>query len=99
MAGILSVSGVAVVAAAFALFSPENSKTAEASGNSPSRTLSPFRNEKCYGIAAPGQNDCATETHACAGRATKSRDKDSFVILPNGLCAKIEGGIGESNKG
>jgi uncharacterized membrane protein len=48
--------------------------------------------EKCYGIAAKGKNDCAAGAHSCAGHATMDRDKDSYVILPAGACAKLAGG-------
>ena len=30
--------------------------------------------EKCYGIAKAGQNDCGTAKHACAGEAKVSGD-------------------------
>ncbi|MDE2017728.1 MAG: DUF2282 domain-containing protein [Hyphomicrobiales bacterium] len=48
--------------------------------------------EKCYGINAIGKNDCAAGAHSCAGQATKARDGQSFVLIPAGDCAKIEGG-------
>lgn len=50
--------------------------------------------EKCYGINAVGKNDCATgRGHACAGQATSARDPDSFVLVPEGACLQIEGGL------
>ena len=48
--------------------------------------------EKCYGINAAAKNDCAEGAHSCAGQATKARDTKSFVMLPAGDCAKIQGG-------
>lgn len=48
--------------------------------------------EKCYGISAVAKNDCAEGAHSCAGQATKARDTQSFVLLPAGDCAKIQGG-------
>jgi uncharacterized membrane protein len=48
--------------------------------------------EKCYGINAVAKNDCAEGAHSCAGQATKARDNKSFVMLPAGDCAKIQGG-------
>jgi uncharacterized membrane protein len=48
--------------------------------------------EKCYGINAAAKNDCAEGAHSCAGQATKARDTKSFVMLPAGVCAKIQGG-------
>ena len=48
--------------------------------------------EKCYGINAAAKNDCAEGAHSCAGQATQARDPKSFVLLPAGDCAKIQGG-------
>ena len=48
--------------------------------------------EKCYGINASAKNDCAEGAHSCAGQATQARDLKSFVMLPAGDCAKIQGG-------
>ena len=48
--------------------------------------------EKCYGINATAKNDCAEGAHSCAGQATQARDAKSFVLLPAGDCAKIQGG-------
>lgn len=48
--------------------------------------------EKCYGINAVAKNDCAEGAHSCAGQATQARDVKSFVMLPAGDCAKIQGG-------
>lgn len=48
--------------------------------------------EKCYGINAVSKNDCAEGAHSCAGQATQARDPKSFVMLPAGVCGKIEGG-------
>ena len=47
---------------------------------------------KCYGINAVSKNDCAEGAHSCAGHATQARDSKSFVLVPAGACAKIEGG-------
>ena len=51
-----------------------------------------FATEKCYGIAAAGQNDCQTSTHSCAGEAKQARERDSWIYVPAGTCAKIDGG-------
>ncbi len=48
--------------------------------------------EKCYGINAVAKNDCAAGAHSCAGQATSARDSKSFVLLPAGVCSKIDGG-------
>jgi len=54
--------------------------------------MQPADSEKCYGVAKAGHNDCAAGAHSCAGQATKSMDKSSFVYLPAGACGKIAGG-------
>ena len=51
-----------------------------------------FTAEKCYGIAAAGQNDCQTSTHSCAGEGKQARERDSWIYVPAGTCAKIDGG-------
>ena len=51
-----------------------------------------FTTEKCYGIAAASQNDCQTSTHSCAGEAKQARDRESWIYVPAGTCAKIDGG-------
>ena len=48
--------------------------------------------EKCYGINASAKNDCAEGAHSCAGQSAQARDPKSFVLLPAGDCAKIQGG-------
>jgi uncharacterized membrane protein len=48
--------------------------------------------EKCFGINANAKNDCAEGAHSCAGQATMARDPKSFVLLPAGVCSKIQGG-------
>jgi uncharacterized membrane protein len=48
--------------------------------------------EKCYGINAVAKNDCAAGAHSCAGQSTTARDPKSFVLVPQGDCAKIAGG-------
>jgi uncharacterized membrane protein len=49
-------------------------------------------NEKCYGIAKAGKNDCQTATHSCAGTSTTDAAGDSWIYVPKGTCDKINGG-------
>lgn len=51
-----------------------------------------FTAEKCYGVAAAGQNDCQTASHSCAGESKLTRDLSSWIYVPTGTCAKISGG-------
>jgi len=48
--------------------------------------------EKCYGVAKAGKNDCAAGSHSCAGQSVRNGDKESFIAVPAGLCARLNGG-------
>lgn len=48
--------------------------------------------ERCYGIAKAGKNDCATSASACSGSAKQDNQKDAWVYVPKGMCAKVAGG-------
>jgi len=47
-------------------------------------------NEKCYGVAKAGMNDCGTKTHSCAGQSKK--DGAGWITVPKGTCAKLVNG-------
>ena len=47
--------------------------------------------EKCYGIAKAGQNDCGTATHGCAGMATADNSPAEWKFVPKGTCEKAGG--------
>ena len=49
--------------------------------------------EKCYGVAAAGQNDCANlaGTHSCAGQSTLDNDKGEWKIVTKGTCSTLGG--------
>jgi uncharacterized membrane protein len=78
-----SVLIAAAVAAAASLPMPADA------GPAPSP---PFKAEKCFGVAAAGQNDCQTATHSCAGEAKTAAGGDSWIYVPAGTCIKINGG-------
>ena len=42
-----------------------------------------FKAEKCYGVAAAGQNDCQTATHSCAGEVPQG-GRSRFLDLRAG---------------
>jgi len=50
--------------------------------------------EKCAGIAKKGGNDCGSldGKHSCSGQAKRDRDRNEWVYVPKGTCAKIAGG-------
>jgi uncharacterized membrane protein len=49
--------------------------------------------EKCYGIAAVGQNDCSNlaGTHSCAGQSTVDKDKGEWKYVAKGTCESLKG--------
>ena len=53
---------------------------------------------KCKGVAKKGANDCGANGHACAGKATKDKDPNEWVYVPDGLCEKIGGKVGKKSK-
>ncbi len=47
--------------------------------------------EKCYGIALAGQNDCSSSAgNSCSGTSTEDYDKRAWKYVPKGTCEKIE---------
>ncbi len=57
------------------------------------------KQERCYGVAAKGKNDCATNAHSCAGQSTEDRHPNEWIYTPAGLCDRIHGGIQKPEKG
>ena len=55
--------------------------------------------EKCYGIAKAGQNDCGTATHGCAGQATVDKAPDDWKNVPKGTCEKAGGKLTPPKQG
>jgi uncharacterized membrane protein len=47
--------------------------------------------ERCYGIAKAGQNECGTARHACAGQSKVDNDPDDWKLVPVGTCVKLGG--------
>ena len=78
-----SVLIAAAVAAAASLPMPADAGPASAP---------PYKAEKCFGVAAAGQNDCQTATHSCAGESKTAAAGDSWIYVPAGTCMKINGG-------
>jgi uncharacterized membrane protein len=55
-------------------------------------TAPSYEFEKCFGVAAGGQNDCQTATNSCAGSVAAGGQGDAWVFVPKGICQKIDGG-------
>ncbi|MDT0582596.1 MULTISPECIES: DUF2282 domain-containing protein [Alteromonadaceae] len=51
------------------------------------------KKEKCYGVSAAGQNDCANlaGTHSCAGQSTVDNDIGEWRLVPAGTCKELGG--------
>ena len=49
--------------------------------------------DKCYGIAKPGQNDCAnlSGTHACSGLSKANLDVADWKYVAKGTCKELKG--------
>lgn len=50
-----------------------------------------YENEKCFGIAFAGKNDCQTAKSSCAGTSKKDQQADAWIYVPAGTCDKIVG--------
>ncbi len=48
---------------------------------------------ECYGVAAAGENDCATNSTACGGTAAVDRAPNAWVAIPQGVCMNIKGAV------
>jgi uncharacterized membrane protein len=55
--------------------------------------------EKCYGVAKAGQNDCGTATHGCAGQAAVDNDPLEWRSVPKGSCEKSGGKLNPPQQG
>ena len=49
-------------------------------------------NEKCFGVAKAGKNDCQTPVSSCAGTSKADSNAQAFILVPKGTCDKLVGG-------
>ena len=56
-------------------------------------TTQNIKMEGCYGIAKKRMNDCGTSSHACAGQQVSNNSQTDFIMVLEGNCAKITGGL------
>ena len=55
------------------------------------------KNEKCFGVAKAGANDCAAGPGTtCQGTSTSDAQGNAWIYVPGGLCEKLVGGSLES---
>jgi len=56
-----------------------------------SSTAAESKNEKCYGIAKAGENDCAAaNNNTCAGTSKADYDPLAWKLVPKGTCVSTE---------
>ena len=54
-------------------------------------TVTAQENEKCFGVALAGQNDCAAgEGTTCAGSSKVDYQGNAWKLVPAGTCTSIE---------
>ena len=58
----------------------------------------PKTQEKCFGIAKAGQNDCAAGTHSCAGQAKTDMAADDWKYVAKGTCKTLGGKTSDEMK-
>ncbi|MGE0212784.1 MAG: DUF2282 domain-containing protein [Parvibaculaceae bacterium] len=46
--------------------------------------------EKCYGVAMKGQNDCKAGAHDCKGMSTADYEGQDFKMVPAGTCTTMQ---------
>lgn len=62
-------------------------------------TAQAAENEKCYGVAKAGANDCAAGPGtSCQGTSTVDGQGNAWIYVPAGLCEKLAGGSLEEKK-
>ncbi len=58
-------------------------------------------NEKCYGVAKAGENDCAsaTGTHTCHAKAKADNLPEEWKYVPRGTCESMGGKLKYEKQG
>ena len=70
--------------------------TATASAAHAGTTAAPAKNEKCYGVALAGKNDCkAGAGTSCAGTSTVNYQGNSWKYVKAGTCVAMGGTLTE----
>ena len=51
--------------------------------------------EKCWGVAKTGQNDCGSNktAHSCAGQSKADYDSNDFKVVKAGTCMQMGGSL------
>jgi uncharacterized membrane protein len=59
------------------------------------------KQEKCWGAAKAGQNDCGSNktAHSCAGHSTMDYDPNDFKVVMAGTCVQMGGSLKQGEPG
>ena len=79
----LTLAAAVAAAIGFAAFGAAQAQPAKAPA---------FQNEKCFGVAKAGKNDCQTANSSCAGTSKRDAQGDAWLYMPAGTCLRIQGG-------
>lgn len=57
--------------------------------------------EKCWGVAKAGQNDCGSSktAHSCAGQSKADYDVNDFKMVKTGTCVQMGGNLKQGEPG
>lgn len=57
--------------------------------------------EKCWGAAKAGQNDCGSNktAHSCAGQSKADYDPNDFKVVKAGTCVQMGGSMKQGEPG
>jgi uncharacterized membrane protein len=58
-----------------------------------------YKNEKCYGVAKAGKNDCAANGHSCQAQAKQEGNGSEWIYVPAGTCERLVGGSLTAKRG
>lgn len=87
-----SALSTAAIVAAFALSACQQQPAEKAANDGAATDTETAANEKCFGIALAGKNDCAAGPGTtCAGTSTADYQGNSWSYVPAGSCAKMGG--------
>ncbi len=71
-----------------------------AAGSAMAQDVKPGQ-EKCWGVAKAGQNDCGSNktAHSCAGQSKADYDPDDFKVVKAGTCVQMGGSLNQGEPG
>ncbi len=57
--------------------------------------------EKCWGVAKAGKNDCGSNktSHSCAGQSKVDYDPNDFKVVKAGTCVQMGGSMKQGEPG